>query len=52
MRSGSGVGVNAPDDWEVTTRHLRGRGFTEEELLAGGLAGQGGTGWSTSSGAG
>ncbi len=31
----------APDDWEVTTRHLRGRGFTEEELLAGGLAGQG-----------
>ncbi|HEY3908089.1 MAG TPA: DNA primase [Streptosporangiaceae bacterium] len=35
-----GVGY-APDDWEVTTRHLRGRGFTEEELLAGGLAGQG-----------
>jgi DNA primase len=31
----------APDDWEATTRHLRGRGFTEEELLVGGLAGQG-----------
>jgi DNA primase len=31
----------APDDWEVTTRHLRGRGFTEDELLTGGLAGQG-----------
>jgi DNA primase len=35
-----GVGY-APDDWEVTTRHLRGRGFTEAELLSGGLAGQG-----------
>ncbi|HET9895494.1 MAG TPA: DNA primase [Streptosporangiaceae bacterium] len=35
-----GVGY-APDDWEVTTRHLRGRGFTEDELLSGGLAGQG-----------
>lgn len=35
-----GVGY-APDDWEVTTRHLRSRGFTEAELLAGGLAGQG-----------
>jgi DNA primase len=35
-----GVGY-APDDWEATTRHLRGRGFTEEELLAGGLAGPG-----------
>ncbi len=35
-----GVGY-APDDWEVTTRHLRGRGFTEDELLAGGLAGEG-----------
>jgi DNA primase len=35
-----GVGY-APDDWELTTRHLRGRGFTEEELLSGGLAGQG-----------
>jgi DNA primase len=35
-----GVGY-APDDWEVTSRHLRGLGFTEEELLAGGLAGQG-----------
>ncbi len=31
----------APDDWEVTTKYLRGRGFTDEELLAGGLAGQG-----------
>jgi DNA primase len=35
-----GVGY-APDDWEVTTRHLRGRGFTEEELLSAGLAGRG-----------
>jgi len=35
-----GVGY-APDDWEMTTRHLRGRGFTEEELLTGGLAGRG-----------
>jgi DNA primase len=35
-----GVGY-APDDWEVTTRHLRGRGFTEDELLTGGLAGRG-----------
>ena len=35
-----GVGY-APDDWEVTTSFLRGRGFTEQELLAGGLAGQG-----------
>jgi DNA primase len=35
-----GIGY-APDDWEVTTRHLRGRGFTEEELLSGGLAGPG-----------
>jgi DNA primase len=35
-----GVGY-APDDWEKTTRHLRARGFTEAELLAGGLAGQG-----------
>ena len=35
-----GVGF-APDDWEQTTRHLRGLGFTEEELLTGGLAGRG-----------
>jgi DNA primase len=35
-----GVGY-APDDWEVTTKYLRGRGFTETELLTGGLAGQG-----------
>ncbi len=35
-----GIGY-APDDWEKTTRHLRARGFTEAELLAGGLAGQG-----------
>ncbi|HXP19190.1 MAG TPA: DNA primase [Streptosporangiaceae bacterium] len=35
-----GVGY-APDDWEAATRHLRGRGFTDAELLAGGLAGQG-----------
>ena len=35
-----GVGY-APADWEATTKHLRGRGFTDEELVAGGLAGQG-----------
>jgi DNA primase len=34
----------APDDWEATTRHLRGRGFSEDELLAGGLATRGRTG--------
>ncbi|MFI5064535.1 MAG: DNA primase [Streptosporangiales bacterium] len=31
----------APAEWEALTRHLRGRGFTDEELLAGGLAIQG-----------
>jgi DNA primase len=31
----------APADWDTLARHLRGRGFTEEELLAGGLASQG-----------
>jgi len=35
-----GVGY-APAEWETLTRHLRGRGFTETELLAGGLASQG-----------
>src|SRR5215468_1838517 len=35
-----GIGY-APDDWEITTRHLRGLGFSEDELLRGGLAGQG-----------
>ncbi len=35
-----GVGY-APAEWEVLTRHLRGRGFTETELLSGGLASQG-----------
>jgi DNA primase len=35
-----GVGF-APAEWEALTRHLRGRGFTETELLAGGLASQG-----------
>ncbi len=35
-----GVGF-APAEWETLTRHLRGRGFTEAELLAGGLASQG-----------
>jgi DNA primase len=35
-----GVGY-APDAWEALTGHLRGRGFTDAELLAGGLAGQG-----------
>jgi DNA primase len=31
----------APADWDVLTRHLRGRGYTDRELLAGGLASQG-----------
>ena len=35
-----GVGY-APAEWEALTRHLRGRGFTEQELLLGGLATQG-----------
>jgi DNA primase len=35
-----GVGY-APAEWDALTRHLRGRGFTDAELLAGGLASQG-----------
>jgi DNA primase len=35
-----GVGY-APAEWDSLTRHLRGRGFTENELLTGGLASQG-----------
>jgi DNA primase len=35
-----GVGY-APAEWEGLTRHLRGHGFTEQELLTGGLASQG-----------
>ncbi|HUA27848.1 MAG TPA: DNA primase [Streptosporangiaceae bacterium] len=35
-----GVGY-APAEWEALTRHLRGRGFTDAELLLGGLASQG-----------
>src|SRR5215475_6417368 len=35
-----GVGF-APADWDPLTRHLRGRGFTDAEMLAGGLASQG-----------
>ncbi|HEY9240736.1 MAG TPA: DNA primase, partial [Streptosporangiaceae bacterium] len=35
-----GVGY-APAEWEALTRHLRGRGFTEQELLVGGLAREG-----------
>ena len=31
----------APAEWEALTRHLRSRGFTEQELLTGGLASQG-----------
>jgi DNA primase len=30
----------APAEWDALTRHLRGRGFTDAELLAGGLASQ------------
>ncbi len=35
-----GVGY-APAEWDTLTRHLRGRGFTDAELLTGGLASQG-----------
>jgi DNA primase len=35
-----GVGY-APAEWDALTRHLRGRGFTETELLLGGLAKEG-----------
>jgi DNA primase len=35
-----GIGY-APDDWEALTRHLRARGYTDAELLLGGLASQG-----------
>jgi DNA primase len=31
----------APAEWEALTRHLRGRGFTDAELLLSGLASQG-----------
>jgi DNA primase len=31
----------APAEWDALAKHLRGRGFTEAELLAGGLASQG-----------
>jgi DNA primase len=31
----------APAEWDALTRHLRGRGFTDAELLRGGLASQG-----------
>jgi DNA primase len=35
-----GVGYS-PADWDSLVRHLRGRGFTDAELLSGGLASQG-----------
>jgi DNA primase len=35
-----GVGYG-PAGWDALTRHLRGRGFTDAELLTGGLASQG-----------
>ena len=35
-----GIGF-APADWDALTRHLHGRGFTDAELLTGGLASQG-----------
>jgi DNA primase len=31
----------APAEWDTLAKHLRGRGFTEQELLTGGLASQG-----------
>ena len=38
-----GVGF-APKSWDALTSHLRGKGFTDEELLAGGLVSQGNRG--------
>ncbi|MEV0407800.1 DNA primase [Actinoallomurus sp. NPDC050550] len=35
-----GVGY-APNEWEALVRHLRGQGFTDKELVTGGLASQG-----------
>jgi DNA primase len=35
-----GIGY-APAEWDALARHLRGRGFTDEELVRGGLAKQG-----------
>jgi DNA primase len=35
-----GVGY-APNSWDITIKHLRGRGFTDAELLASGIASQG-----------
>jgi DNA primase len=35
-----GVGY-APAEWDALARHLRGRGFTDDELVSGGLARQG-----------
>jgi DNA primase len=35
-----GVGY-APAEWDALTRHLRGRGFTEQDLISGGLASAG-----------
>ena len=35
-----GVGF-APSGWDVLTRHLRGRGFTDEEIVLGGLGAPG-----------
>jgi DNA primase len=38
-----GVGY-APQSWDALTTHLRGKGFSDEELLAGGLVSQGNRG--------
>src|ERR1039458_109642 len=38
-----GVGYS-PAEWDALTKHLRGRGFTEAELLTGGLGSQGSRG--------
>ncbi|MBV9873076.1 MAG: DNA primase [Frankiaceae bacterium] len=35
-----GVGY-APNGWDITIKHLRGKGFTDAELLASGIASQG-----------
>ncbi|OKL49309.1 DNA primase [Boudabousia marimammalium] len=38
-----GIGYS-PDSWDALSRHLRGRGFTEAELVASGLVSQGSRG--------
>src|SRR5262249_23052825 len=38
-----GIGYS-PNEWEALVRHLRARGFTDKEMITGGLASEGGRG--------